>query len=235
MSCFAFWVERYISVSVHTAFFISILHFSSSLDLLARERLYSVHISDTSLCLLIGFGLVISSRDPIYTYIPTPVHVTIPKRDPDISNQTCIQPYFFYIRTIYRLFLYSRLQGNNIHRLDRSPRAIITLRLGLENDKVPMETLSKTASMEIACVWSIYAADRLWDNVRYMRTYSGIWLYGRVVRGSRKGSGRVMSGADGMLWVERLRAARTVCDDGRMRGVIGEALGCTERAMERCD
>lgn len=64
-------------------------------------------------------------------------------------------------------------QGFSIHRLDRSLRAIMTLRLGLENDKVPMETLFKTAVMEVACVWFMYAADRLWDNVRYGRTYSG--------------------------------------------------------------
>ena len=52
-------------------------------------------------------------------------------------------------------------QGFSIHRLDISLRAIMTLRLGLENDKVPMETLFKTAVMEVACVWFMYAADRL--------------------------------------------------------------------------
>ena len=99
-------------------------------------------------------------------------------------------------------------QGPSIHRLDRSLRAIITLRPGLENDKVSMETLCKTASMEVACVWFMYAADRLWDNVRYGRTYSG----DLVMRPGCKRNWKDYERGRWDAWVERLRGA-AVCDD----------------------
>lgn len=34
-----------------------------------------------------------------------------------------------------------------------------------------MPTLANTAAMEAACIWLIYAAARVWDNVCYGRTY----------------------------------------------------------------
>ncbi|ODM23396.1 hypothetical protein SI65_00985 [Aspergillus cristatus] len=52
-------------------------------------------------------------------------------------------------------------QGFNIHPLDRSHRAVWTFLFALENDDIPMQTLAKTATMEVACMWFIYAADRL--------------------------------------------------------------------------
>ncbi|OJJ85631.1 DUF3632 domain-containing protein [Aspergillus glaucus CBS 516.65] len=117
-------------------------------------------------------------------------------------------------------------QGPSIHRLDRSLRAIITLRSGLENDKVPMETLCKTASMEVACVWFMYAADRLWDNVRYGRTYSGDLVMRPGCKRFKKRKWKGYERGRWDAWVERLKGARAVCDDERMRGgLLGRLWG----------
>lgn len=62
-------------------------------------------------------------------------------------------------------------QGYNIHPLDRSHRAVQTFQLALENGDAPMHRLAKTAAMEATCIWFIYSADRLWEDVRYGRTY----------------------------------------------------------------
>lgn len=38
--------------------------------------------------------------------------------------------------------------------------------------KIPVQDLADTADMEAACMWFIYAADRLWENVQHGRTYT---------------------------------------------------------------
>ncbi|ODM15977.1 hypothetical protein SI65_08411 [Aspergillus cristatus] len=62
-------------------------------------------------------------------------------------------------------------QGDNIHLIDRSHRALRILKLALENDDISMPMLARMVAMEAACIWFIYAAARMWDNFRYGRTY----------------------------------------------------------------
>lgn len=123
-------------------------------------------------------------------------------------------------------------QNDNIHPIDRSHRALRVFKLALENDDIPMPTLAKTAAMEAACIWFIHAAARVWDNVRYGRTYDPEEF--GTGPGCKRFAARGWKGYEQdrwEVWGERLRKARGVCGDERMRGLIDEALGCKERAM----
>lgn len=117
-------------------------------------------------------------------------------------------------------------QNGNIHPIDRSHRALRVLKLALENDDIPIPTLANTA----ACIWLIYAAARVWDNVWYGRTYDP--------EDFGTGPGCKMLAARGWkryerdrweVWGERLREARGVCGDERMGGLIDAALECMRR------
>lgn len=122
-------------------------------------------------------------------------------------------------------------QGFNIHPLDKSHRAVWTFLFALENDNVPMQTLAKTAATEATCMWFIYAANRLWENVWYGRTYDADFGLEPGCASFRDCGWKGYERDRWDAWGERLRAAKAVCDDERMRGLIDKALGCRERAM----
>lgn len=97
-----------------------------------------------------------------------------------------------------------------------------------------MPTLAKTAAMEAACIWFIHAAARVWDNVRYGRTYDPEEF--GTGPGCKRFAARGWKGYEQdrwEVWGERLRKARGVCGDERMRGLIDEALGCMSRVMDK--
>jgi hypothetical protein len=94
-----------------------------------------------------------------------------------------------------------------------------------------MPMLANTAAMEAACIWLIYAGSRLWDNVRFGRTYGGDWNFGPGCESFKRKGWLGFERDRWDAWGERLRAARGVCEDERMRGLLDEALGCMERVM----
>ena len=121
-------------------------------------------------------------------------------------------------------------QGSNIHPLDRSHRAVWAFLFALENDDIPMQILAKTAAMEAACMWFIYAGNRLWENVQRDRTYNEDFGLGPGCARFRDRGWKGYERDRWEVWGERLRGARAD-GDGRMRGLIEEALECRERAM----
>lgn len=113
--------------------------------------------------------------------------------------------------------------------LDKSLRAIWTLSMALENERPPA-SLGDTAAMQAACQWFIGAAERLWANVLYHRTYP---------QAAGAGPGRGYEGKDWMgytrerwgIWEDALKDARAACEDERMRTLCDDALASLRRVM----
>ncbi|PGG96499.1 hypothetical protein AJ79_09559 [Helicocarpus griseus UAMH5409] len=119
-----------------------------------------------------------------------------------------------------------------IHPMDKCLRAIHTMQYALENEKNPPASLVGTAAMRAACMWFIYAADRLWANSRSGHAYPEICGAGSA------GSNYAGRGWDGFtrdrwdVWESGLQEALAACsDEGEMKQLIGDALAHMKRAM----
>lgn len=114
----------------------------------------------------------------------------------------------------------------NIHALDKSLRAIWTMQKALEDEEHPPETLVNTAAMRAACLWFIYASDRLWANVQNGRKYDKSCGAGsKNPKYSEKGwNGFGRERWD--IWEQGLQDAKVACTDenGDMKELIEDAL-----------
>ncbi|ORY61460.1 uncharacterized protein BCR38DRAFT_467420 [Pseudomassariella vexata] len=122
-------------------------------------------------------------------------------------------------------------EGYNVHPMDKSLRALWTISKALEAEKHPPETLVNTAALQAACMWFVYAADRLWANVQNGRTYPESAGAGSPnPKYAGKGwNGFVRERWD--VWEQGLRDANHACTDEGAKKLIEDALTHMEQAM----
>ncbi|GIK07663.1 hypothetical protein Aspvir_003329 [Aspergillus viridinutans] len=113
--------------------------------------------------------------------------------------------------------------------LDKSLRAIWTMAMALENERPPA-SLGDTAAMEAACLWFIYAAERLWANVLNNRTYPDVAGAGPGKRYEEEGWTGYTRERWG-IWEDALKEARAACENERMWKLIDDALASLRRGM----
>lgn len=78
------------------------------------------------------------------------------------------------------------------------------------------------AALRVACLWLVYAADRLWANITHGR------VFGR--RPGSDGPGTVMTREMWDAWQRGLLASRETCVNEDTRKLISDALECTRQA-----
>ncbi|GFG03318.1 hypothetical protein IFM5058_01369 [Aspergillus udagawae] len=113
--------------------------------------------------------------------------------------------------------------------VDKSLRAIWTMAMALENERSPA-SLGDTAAMEAACLWFIYAAERLWANVLNDRTYPEAAGAGPGKRCEEKGWTGYTRERWG-VWEDALKEARAACENERMWKLIDDALASLRRGI----
>ncbi|KAF3018912.1 hypothetical protein E8E14_010368 [Neopestalotiopsis sp. 37M] len=118
------------------------------------------------------------------------------------------------------------------HPLDKSLHAIWTMQKALENKSSRPAELVNTAAMSAACMWFIYASDRLMDNVRNFRTFP-------EYAGADASTSREEYASQGykgfalgrwQLWRRGLEEAREACGDEQTATLIENALAQMEKA-----
>ncbi|KAI9035925.1 DUF3632 domain-containing protein [Aspergillus affinis] len=123
--------------------------------------------------------------------------------------------------------------SQKVHRMDRSLRAIWVMREALENDTRPLEELVESAAMRAACMWFIYAADRLRQKVDFQVRYPD--LHGAP------GSKYADKGWRGhelerwIMWMQRLNELKAVCASYETERLIEIAQENIFRVMPPCD
>lgn len=118
------------------------------------------------------------------------------------------------------------------HPLDKSLRALWTMQKALENGDYPPKTLVGTVALRAACLWFIYAADRLWANVQSGRTYPEASGAGP---GSEKYAQKGWKGYERErwdIWEQGLQDAKAACTDEREKTLIEDALAHMSRTMQ---
>ncbi|GAD97534.1 hypothetical protein AN9206.2 [Paecilomyces variotii No. 5] len=118
------------------------------------------------------------------------------------------------------------------HPLDKSLRGIWTLQKALENGDHPPETLVGTAALRAAALWFIYAADRLWANVKNGRTYPEASGAGP---GSQKYAQQGWKGFEEErwnIWAKGLQDAKAASTDEEEKALLEDALSHIKRATE---
>ncbi|KAE8386312.1 hypothetical protein BDV23DRAFT_175564 [Aspergillus alliaceus] len=116
----------------------------------------------------------------------------------------------------------------DMHCMDKSLHAIWTMQFALEHEMHTPEALVDTAAMEAACVWFIYAADRLWANVQHSRMYDVSAGAGSNRFKERGWNGYTRERWE--LWHECLQDAKGACTDERMGNLLEDALAHMRRA-----
>lgn len=115
------------------------------------------------------------------------------------------------------------------HPLDKSLRAIWTIAIALEDERLPA-SLGDTVAMKASCQWFIYAAKQLWANVLNSRTYPKAAGAGPGKRYEDKGW-RGYTRERWGVWEDALKEARAECQDERMWKLIDDALASLRSAM----
>ncbi|KAI1121082.1 hypothetical protein F5Y10DRAFT_109430 [Nemania abortiva] len=119
-----------------------------------------------------------------------------------------------------------------LHPLDKTLHAIWTMQTALENkSRLPAE-LADSAAMRAACMWFLYASDRLMKNVRGSRTFGDNG-------GAESSNSREEYASQGykgytlgrwQLWRKDLEEAKNACQDGKTKALIENALAQMQRA-----
>ncbi|ETS77090.1 hypothetical protein PFICI_10964 [Pestalotiopsis fici W106-1] len=124
---------------------------------------------------------------------------------------------------------------DQIHPLDKTLHAIWTMQKAFENkSRLPAE-LVDTAAMRAACMWFIYASDRLMDNVRSFRTFMDSASAGAHNSREEYASQGYKGYALGrwQLWRQGLGQALEACSDEETKLLIGDALAKMESAEKK--
>lgn len=116
-----------------------------------------------------------------------------------------------------------------LDRPDGSMRDVWLMAMTLEYGHPP-ETLVETAAIQSVCWWFIYAADRMWENVRHARAYP-------EEGGATPGEKYKKEGWTGytrerwQTWVQVLEEAQSACTDSQVGELIRNALVQVRRVM----
>jgi hypothetical protein len=107
-----------------------------------------------------------------------------------------------------------------------------TMQKALENETHAPAALADTPALRAACVWFIYASDRLWENVQRGRTYMQAPSAGAGSPRFKDGGWNGFERDRWDVWRQGLSEAREATTDEQARRLVDEALAHMMRVME---
>jgi hypothetical protein len=120
--------------------------------------------------------------------------------------------------------------NDKLHALDKSVHGMWTMLKAFEDEEHPPETLVNTSSMRGACMWFIYASDRLWEHIQLGRTYSSPSSKTSLKGKDWDGFGRERWD----FWVQGLENAKAAgTGDDEMKKLLDDAVASVKRAMAK--
>ncbi|KAK6218747.1 hypothetical protein LQW54_002671 [Pestalotiopsis sp. IQ-011] len=122
--------------------------------------------------------------------------------------------------------------GGVFQPMDKSLRAIWAIQQALEDHSRRPAELVDTSAMRAACMWFVYASDRLMANVRDFRIFPEHSGAG-VARSREEYASRGYKGyalGRWQLWQQSLEEARAASQDEEIKMLIGDALRHMRRA-----
>ncbi|KAI1179058.1 hypothetical protein F4777DRAFT_16132 [Nemania sp. FL0916] len=119
-----------------------------------------------------------------------------------------------------------------LHPLDKTLHAIWTMQKALENKSHLPAELADSAAMRAACLWFLYASDRLMNNVRDHRTFKDNGGAGSSNSRREYASQGYKGYALGrwQRWQQGLEEASDACEDDETKALIEKAIVQMERA-----
>ena len=111
--------------------------------------------------------------------------------------------------------------------MDYSSTALQVFSMALQSVELSVDTLARSAALPAACVWFIYAAERLWANVQNKRSYIQYDDNGDPVQERNYPFTR----DNWDSWKGCLETAKDACKDDVKKRLIEDALAEIRRVM----